>query len=312
MMRLLRWLRFEEVVFGGFLVIMLALCLVESRWLVHFYADRLTHACAIVMLLLGTIRINWRLWRCERVSLAWLGGEVSPTVTLFRDWFGLFMCWSMYGSIASLMAQSEIRDAWLIAADRALVGIDVSVWMERFISVPLTTFMVVVYAGFFVYMPLLIGWFSSWGMRRALREYLLALIFACFFGYLGYTLVPAIGPMFAQRDLYSVDIWKNPAARAAQGVLQFIDSNRIKRDCFPSMHSCLSVLSLLFAWRWERRLFWGMLPFVLGLLVSTLYLRYHYLVDVIAGVALAWGSFRAAAPLLDFWLRQTGRQEAEL
>jgi membrane-associated phospholipid phosphatase len=62
----------------------------------------------------------------------------------------------------------------------------------------------------------------------------------------------------------------------------------------------VSLLALVYAWRYVRVWFWILLPFVLGLWVSTIYLRHHYLVDLIAGFLLvpiaAW-----LAPWLDSW-----------
>ena len=52
---------------------------------------------------------------------------------------------------------------------------------------------------------------------------------------------------------------------------------------------------LIVAWRRFRRLFWYLLPVAALLVLSTMYCRYHYLVDVIAGVVLAF----ATVPLGD-------------
>lgn len=55
---------------------------------------------------------------------------------------------------------------------------------------------------------------------------------------------------------------------------------------FPSSHAALTVLNLLLAARWERRVFWVTLVPSLGLLVATVYGRYHYALDTIAGTLL--------------------------
>src|SRR5208337_444080 len=72
---------------------------------------------------------------------------------------------------------------------------------------------------------------------------------------------------------------------------------RIHRDVFPSMHVAISFLVWLYALRNSRPLFWILSPRILSLWVSTIYLRYHYLVDVVAGLLLAPASF-----LLANWL----------
>jgi membrane-associated phospholipid phosphatase len=45
---------------------------------------------------------------------------------------------------------------------------------------------------------------------------------------------------------------------------------------------------LVVAWRRFRKLFWLLLPVAFLLILSTMYCRYHYLVDVLAGVVLAF------------------------
>jgi membrane-associated phospholipid phosphatase len=58
-------------------------------------------------------------------------------------------------------------------------------------------------------------------------------------------------------------------------------------DVFPSLHCAVSAFILGFDARHDPRAFrrW-MLP-VIGLWLSTIYLRFHYFVDVAAGFALA-------------------------
>ena len=40
-------------------------------------------------------------------------------------------------------------------------------------------------------------------------------------------------------------------------------------------------------WRHARGLFWAMAPIALSIPFACVYLRYHYVVDVLAGIALA-------------------------
>jgi membrane-associated phospholipid phosphatase len=57
----------------------------------------------------------------------------------------------------------------------------------------------------------------------------------------------------------------------------------------------ITVSVLIVAWRRLRWLFWILLPVATLLIVSTVYCRYHYAVDVLAGIALAF----ATVPLGD-------------
>jgi membrane-associated phospholipid phosphatase len=65
------------------------------------------------------------------------------------------------------------------------------------------------------------------------------------------------------------------------------------RNLFPSLHVDLSVVSALVGWRHHRAI--GVVTMSMAILVgiSTLFLHQHYVVDVVAGAALAGGSYWA-------------------
>ena len=44
---------------------------------------------------------------------------------------------------------------------------------------------------------------------------------------------------------------------------------------------------LLLTFNWERKLFWVLLPFAIILMLSTVYIKAHYLVDVFGGIISA-------------------------
>jgi membrane-associated phospholipid phosphatase len=60
-------------------------------------------------------------------------------------------------------------------------------------------------------------------------------------------------------------------------------------DAFPSGHALIAMLVLVLSWRLHRRVFWWLLPFATGLILATMYLRYHYVVDVLAAAILVPG-----------------------
>jgi membrane-associated phospholipid phosphatase len=70
-------------------------------------------------------------------------------------------------------------------------------------------------------------------------------------------------------------------------------------DVFPSVHVAASLYLLLFDWQHCRRRFWWVLAPCMVLWWSTVYLRFHYFVDLLAGVAVAlvglWVAHKYAA-----------------
>ena len=62
---------------------------------------------------------------------------------------------------------------------------------------------------------------------------------------------------------------------------------KINWDAFPSGHTAIAVLSAMLASTYRLRIkliYWIL---TIGIIFSTVYLRYHYVVDVIAGIIFA-------------------------
>ena len=130
------------------------------------------------------------------------------------------------------------------------------------------------------------------------RELAFALTLVLATGYVLYTVVPAQGPLFVDRFDVSLDGYYGAWLKS-----QLMDRTRVPRDCFPSLHTAVSLTLLWGALRHVRRLGWALLPIVVSIPVACVYLRYHYVVDVLAGLAL----FAAVATLT---VRSRGLQAA--
>jgi len=213
---------------------------------------------------------------------------VRPYWEIVRDWFPflviLLMYYSLWGDATHLLVPHD-RDQELIVVDQRLFGFQASVAMQRFITPLRTAWMEFSYFFHILNIPIVACFIYLRRPRSRFREMMSGLVVVSFFGLLGYLLVPAIGPMYTQRNLYTVSL-SQPISIFNQQ-LEFMDFARIHRDVFPSMHVAISFLVWLYAWRNSQRLFWVLSPFVLSLWVSTVYLRYHYLIDVLAGLLLA-------------------------
>ena len=178
-------------------------------------------------------------------------------------------------------------DPWLRGVDRALFGTDVAKALEPLVAPPLTTFLAACYASYYVVL-LAVGvrWYLQ-GRRLAFREFMVAETGALFVGYFGYLFLPAIGPhVYFHASEFTVPLtgdFIGPVIRSR--ALQHGGLN--PRDAFPSLHTANAVTLLLMAWRHERRLLWFVTVPMLGLIVATVYLRFHYVADVLAGAALA-------------------------
>jgi membrane-associated phospholipid phosphatase len=200
----------------------------------------------------------------------------------------------IYESLGPLIAaaRGRPRDDLLIAADRAILGADITVLLQPLVTPALATFFYIAYSTYY-FLPIVLGGFL-WSANVAdARRYIFTLTICFYVSYIGYFTIPAYGPRTALADRNAVPLDSAPVARAISRTINELEQTKL--DAFPSGHTMITVSVLIVAWTRHRRLFWFLLPVALLLICSTMYCRYHYLVDVLAGIALAF----AAVPLGD-------------
>ena len=104
-----------------------------------------------------------------------------------------------------------------------------------------------------------------------------------------YTYFPAIGPCYCVNR--SPDLDGGWLTQIAQPLVHG-GSNGV--DVFPSVHVAASLYLLVFDWWHYRARFWRVLFPCVAMWLSTVYLGYHYVVDLLAGALVAAGSLVVA------------------
>jgi membrane-associated phospholipid phosphatase len=195
----------------------------------------------------------------------------------------------------------EDKHRWLIAADEWMFGgVNPLVWLQRCVSPLLTKLMLAAYSGYFFYTPILAMMLYRRGQIDGFRDTMLAVVMTLLLGFIGYVAVPALDPAFTMRDRFSVSLEGSPMAKRALDLYQ-ISALAVPRDCFPSLHTAITLVTLIFAWRMWRGCFWMLLPLAAALVFSTVYLRFHYVIDLVAAVPLAVFTVWAAPRLNRWW-----------
>ena len=225
----------------------------------------------------------------SRVRPAKRGFHLSVFVTVITV---LFVFNSMGVLVNSIHTTSF--DTCLIAIDLSILGVHPTVWMERLINPTLTALLQFAYISYYFIPPLLGTVLIAKDKFGEFEEALFGILLCFYLSYVGYLLFPAIGPRFTLSDLQTVDLRISPFIGAIQDALNALE--KTKTDAFPSGHTAVSLMCLYYAWKErENKLFMALIPVVTGLIISTVYLRYHYVIDVIAGMALT-GLTIALAP----------------
>jgi len=192
-------------------------------------------------------------------------------------------------------------DYLLIRLDYQLLGVHPTVWLQAFTTPLLSDILQV---GYSTYYFLAIGlgvYVRLKGDDEAFSKTVFFILLCFYLSYVGYLLVPALGPRYAMDHLHEGPLVGFLAAEPIQRFLNLMEG--IKRDAFPSGHTAIALTVLYLAHRFAKRLFMVFLPCVILLVVSTVYCRYHYVVDVIAGVFLAVAVVIAGEVYYKFFVR---------
>jgi membrane-associated phospholipid phosphatase len=226
-------------------------------------------------------------------------GRAAALSRLIHGWYPVALITTTFKELTYLIPLIHPRDfdAELAAIDYRLFGAHPTVWLERLMLPAATEALQVVYATYY-FLPIILGavlWRKHWSERYKFWVFVVVLGF--YVSYFGYIAVPATGPRYlpAVKEAQSLPlagVWLFAPLREALDRME-----GITRDCFPSGHTELTLLVLYYARRFHRRTFWLLLPVGSALIFSTVYLRYHYVIDVIAGAATAGFVILIAKPL---------------
>lgn len=219
-----------------------------------------------------------------------LAGETGAKLRLSVYPVGLAVAYMNLGP-ALARAGARLWDADLLRVDRLLTGTTPSVVLQPLVHPPLADALSLCYGLFIPYFGTSLIWYFLGDLPVA-RRFFAGLIGLYSIGFLGYLLMPASGPYLAFPRLYQVPLTGGWLTEANARMVD-IGGNRV--DVFPSLHCAASAFVLAFDYRHSRRRFWLFVLPVVGLWLSTLYLRFHYLVDLVAGFALAAVALKVVA-----------------
>lgn len=256
-------------------------------------------ACFGLFLVVTWLRLVFAAGFLDPHALAWLAGLVIAVA--LGGWArrrGTPRAWRLslffypvamnvyYGRLGGAVPKLHVpnADALLERIDAALVGPNLSVRLQPLMHPVLTEFFSACYFLFFVFLAFSMVNYVFCAELALARRFCAGLFTLYGLGFIGYTLLPAQGPWLALAGEFHTPLTGWAITQLNDAVVR-AGSNRV--DVFPSLHCAVSLFLLGFdRWHrpWRYRLY--LVPCV-GLWVSTIYLRYHYFVDCVCGLALA-------------------------
>ncbi len=300
-----------------------------KAWIRRIQSLRIEEIIFLVFLLpsiLITVKANWYFWTTAGESSKKIeGGIARIVVTLIL--MALFYWWLWYKPhgkifrfirnvapfIFAIAIYTNLHDTihfvnpndvhfQLNAIDEWMFGVSPTVWAEKFYSPQLTDWLSFAYMNYFWITVILVMYMYYKGEEREFRTVMLTMMLCYYGGYMLYILLPAAPPRLALADMYSINIFKGTSliSDSARKVVNISASSA--RGAFPSLHCTITFLTWGMAWRFHKILFWIFLPIGISLIVATVYLRHHYIVDIYAGLFLCMAVWWLT-PKIDTWWR---------
>jgi len=260
-----------------------------SSVLIAMFEENLAHPARLIGVQILVAAIILGLCRIAAAKSK-TDSRVYPTKTLlsrfwhfWRHWYPhlfFLFCFEEMSHLVHLVNPGWV-DAKLLVFDRWLTGVNPSLWLEQFARPALTEFMEFSYFTYFLSL-LILGAILYY--QRDFKSYWAVMTYSAagyVFGYVMAMFFPVQSPWFTLAGMWHGELVGGPFT----ALINFIEKcGRVHGAAFPSQHVAGAMAALLGAWRHRRWLFWVFLPFVATMCVSTVYVRNHYLADVLGGM----------------------------
>ncbi len=217
------------------------------------------------------------------LGLVWLVPGRRPVwLRPVRDFLPLLLIGFFYnetGDLNNILLPDQ--DPLISGLDQWLFGTQPSIVFSSQIAYP--WFNELMYAGYFSYFVLIIGFLLSLYFRdRKAYEYNLFIIISSFYlYYLIFCVFPVTGPQY----YFPPPDSEVPATYLFSHLVKWIQSlGEAPTGAFPSSHVGVAMILLFLMHRRYQGWFRAALPISVLLVMSTVYIKAHYLSDVLAGL----------------------------
>lgn len=179
-------------------------------------------------------------------------------------------------------------DSQLFQFDMRVFGVEPAVAWDRFVNPSTTEWFAFFYFGYFFIMASYIFPFLLFGRDGVLfRHFALGIFVQFCTTHLVYMLVPGFGPYKSLTFVHELD-----GGTFRDLVMASVHSAGAQKDIFPSLHTggptFLTVFSFIHRDKLPFKFTWAPLAFCVSqIIIATMFLRWHYLIDIVAGFTLA-------------------------
>ena len=250
---------------------------------------------------------------CLLLLAFWTETHRGSLLRFIHNWYPVLAIFLVFKEVYVII-QSDQRldwDALFMTIDHTMFGVHPTQWLTQFSFPLLTEVLQIAYASYyFIMLTVGIEVFLSKDHEK-FSYVLFVVVYGFFLSYLGYIAFPAVGPRFTLHDFNALDT-ELPGLFLTTPIRDFLNAGEsipegainalalAQRDAFPSGHTQMTLISLYLAYKFHLRSRYVLYVFGTLLVISTVYLRYHYVIDVIGGGAFMVLTVWTAPKLLHF------------
>jgi hypothetical protein len=189
-------------------------------------------------------------------------------------------------------ASARSLDAQIYALDLRIFGFEPSVSWDRFVTPATTEWFAFFYYGYFILLAAHVIPFMLFARdTKLLGEFSLGIISVFCVAHVTYLVVPGFGPYAYLAPHFTHPLSGHYWWRLVKETVDAVDG-RARTDIFPSLHTAAPTFLALFSYRHRasRPFCFTWMPmafFVTQIILATMFLRWHYLIDICAGLTLA-------------------------
>jgi hypothetical protein len=219
-------------------------------------------------------------------------GSMAHSVVYRLTIFGTFFLsyFQLQGILPAVSSRSF--DAEIFAIDQSFFGFEPALAWDRFVNPATTEWFAFFYFGyFFMLIAHIIPFLVAGRDKRLTARFALGVYMVFCIAHVLYMVVPGYGPY-----RYLANQFENPLDGGLfwNLVTQAVSSSGAQKDIFPSLHTGVPTYFVLFSIRHRHlapfKYTWYFAAFFASqIIIATMFLRWHYLIDICAGITLAAG-----------------------
>jgi membrane-associated phospholipid phosphatase len=213
-------------------------------------------------------------------------------------------------------------DFLFIEIDRWMFGTDPTHFLYQFSHPVITEILQIVY-GMFYLLPLILALFLLKKKRYLATDFaVFSIIYGFYLSYLGYFALPGIGPRFTLHNFETINedlpgLFLTNTLREIVNMGESIPAgtpdpaDAVQRDIFPSGHTMITLIVMYLSVKLRSRSRFFFVPIGSLLILATVYLWYHYVIDLIGGLFFMIFSLWSGKYIFNLWQRKIGKEEFE-